>query len=166
MIARPGKLISVMLSEPVAGTVRNFVACPPVTYVHVAADGDWTTESEARPRHNGKIYAAMIDTGADGIFLRQEIAADIDAELTGNGVISGFGESQAGARRARIQIIFPQPDVIFLARGAAVTQFHGDRRSFDLVLGRQLLEYCRLLVDGPNGSYRMEWIGQGRPSRR
>ena len=90
--------------------------------------------------------------------MRPETAAAVGAKLVGNGVTHGLGEPQAETRRARIQIIFPQADVVFLAKGAAVTKFLGDRRSFDLILGRQLLEHCQLLVDGPNGSYRMQWI--------
>jgi hypothetical protein len=142
----------------VTGAAPNFVTCPPVTYVNLAADPDWTEEGGGLPRHDGGIYTALIDTGADGIFVRPEIAAAIGAKLVGNGLTHGLGQPQAGTRRARIQIIFPQANVIFLARGAAVTQFLGDRRSFDLILGRQLLEHCQLLVDGPNGSYRMQWI--------
>jgi hypothetical protein len=46
MITRPGKLISIMRGEPVTGAAPNFVTCPPVTYVNLAADPDWTEERE------------------------------------------------------------------------------------------------------------------------
>jgi predicted aspartyl protease len=157
MIARPGRFIPVVLGEPGAGVAPSFATCPPITYVNLAADADWTMGG-GWPRHNGDVYTALIDTGADTIFVRPEVAAAIGAKLIGNGVIHGLGEPQAGARRARIQIIFPQAEVVYLAKGAAVTPFFGDRRSFDIVLGRQFLEHCQLVVDGPNGAYRLQWI--------
>jgi hypothetical protein len=149
-----------MPSEPAGGASPNFVTCPPVSYVHLASDREWTIESQAMPRHNGEVYAAMIDTGTDACFVRPDVAAAIGAELMGNGVTAyGIGEPQAGIKRATIQVIFPGPGVVFVATGAPVMAFLGDRRSFDLILGRQFLRHCRLLVDGPNGSYRMEWAG-------
>jgi Aspartyl protease len=159
MIENAGRTIRVVLAEPGGGAARNFVGCPPVTFVHLAADPDWARSSHPSPRHNGETYRAMIDTGADAVFVRPEVAAEIGAALTGNGTAQGIGEPQAGVRRATIQIMFPGANVVFVAPDAAVMPFLGDRRSFDLILGRQFLNHCRLLVDGPNSTYRLQWIG-------
>lgn len=159
MIDRPGLPIPVMLGEPVERVPRSFAASPPVVHLHVAADPDWTPESARLPRHNGVVYMGLIDTGSDRIALRPDLASAIGAELTGRGTAHGIGSAQATARRTSVQLIFPGANVCFHSPDAAVIPLPGDARSFDLILGRQFLQHCRLLVDGPNAAYRFEWMG-------
>jgi hypothetical protein len=58
-------MIPVIFGEAIDGALQNFVECPPVIYVHIAADASWTRKSQALPRHNGEIFTAMLDTGAN-----------------------------------------------------------------------------------------------------
>jgi hypothetical protein len=72
----------------------------------------------------------------------------------------GIGGTQGGIKRTSIQVLSLKGDMIFVCLDAAVMVLPGDARSFDAILGRQFLKYCRLLVDGPNGAYRLEWVGE------
>lgn len=159
MIGRSGLPIPVMLGEPIDTVPRSFATSPPVVYVHVAADPDWTPKSARLPRHNGAVYKGLLDTGSDRIALRPNLASAIGAELTGRGTAHGIGGAEATVRRTSIQVIFPGANVCFHSPDAAVIPLPGDARSFDLILGRQFLQHCRLLVDGPNAAYRLEWLG-------
>ena len=158
MIDKPGRPLPIMRGTPIAGAVASFINCPPVTHLYLAADPDWTPESARSPKHNGRIYLALIDTGSDAVAIRPEVALAIGAKLTGNGVSHGIGGSHSGVERASVQVIFPAANVIFHS-DAAVVPLAGDARSFDLILGRTFLKHCRLYIDGPNAAYRLEWIG-------
>jgi hypothetical protein len=160
VIAKPGRMIPVVLGEPIDGAPPNFVECPPVIFVHIAADASWTRSSQVPPSHNDETYTAMLDTGANRTAIRPGVAAAIGALTNGDGVAHGIGGTQAGIKRTSIQILSLKGDVIFVCRDAAVMQLPGDARSFDAILGRQFLKFCRLLVDGPNGAYRLEWVGE------
>lgn len=139
-----------MLGEPPSGSARDFVGSPPIVLVHVAADD--------RP-HNGDIYTALIDTGTDVTAIDQSVAARIGATLSGNGVSRGFGGMRSGVKRTRITITFATANFAFDEPAAGVLDFRAAGQTFDLVLGRAFLRYCRLSLDGPNGDYRLEWIG-------
>jgi hypothetical protein len=159
MMDRPGLPIPVMLGEPIDGVRRSFATSPPVVHLHVAADPDWTPESARLPRHTGAVYIGLLDTGSDRIALRPSLASAIGAELAGRGTAHGIGGAEATVRRTSIQVIFPKANVCFHSSDAAVIPLPGDARSFDLVLGRQFLQHCRLLADGPNAAYQLEWMG-------
>jgi len=158
MIDEPGRPIPVALSEPVGGAAASFVNCPPVIHVYLGADPDWSPTSTESPRHSGKPYMAMLDTGSDHVSIRPDVAAAIGARPRGNGVVlHGFGGARSGIQRATIQVIVPAATIFFLA-DAAIIELSGSARSFDLTLGRAFLRHCRLFVDGPNGCYRLEWV--------
>lgn len=150
MIVPVGRLIPVIFGEPPSGSARDFVGCPPITPVHIAAgDAD----------HDGTIYSALIDTGADVVVIDDSVARRIGATLTGNGVARGFGPTRSGVQRTRITITFPSANFSFEAPNAGVLDFRVGGSTFDLVLGRSFLKHCRLNLDGPNGDYQLAWIG-------
>jgi predicted aspartyl protease len=150
MILPTGCLIPVILGDPPSGSARDFVGCPPIVLVHVAADDR---------QHNGDVFSALIDTGADVTVIDHAIADRIGATLVGNGVSRGFGGMRSGVKRTRITITFATANLAFEEPAAGVLDFRATGLTFDLVLGRAFLRYCRLSLDGPNGDYRLEWIG-------
>ncbi|MFZ1962329.1 MAG: retropepsin-like aspartic protease [Roseiarcus sp.] len=150
MILPAGRPIPVMLGDPPSGSARDFVGSPPIVLVHVAADD--------RP-HNGDTYTALIDTGADVTVIDQAVAHRIGAALVGNGISRGFGGMRSGVKRTRITITFAAANLVFEEPAAGVLDFRVAGLTFDLVLGRAFLRYCRLTLDGPNGDYRLEWLG-------
>jgi Aspartyl protease len=105
----------------------TFITCPPVVPVHLAADSNWSAEGDTPPRHNGEFYSAMLDTGADGIFIRPAVAEALKAPLEGNGLVHGIGETRSGIQYAAIQIVFPSANFTFFAPRAAVTDLAGIR---------------------------------------
>ena len=152
MIGKRGRPIPVMLGEPISGRPSTFTNCPPITLVHVA-NGD-TQE------HDGTSYRAMLDTGSDATCIDESVAKAIGAELFGNGIAHGFGNARGGFKKAEVSILFPSANFTYHCRGAAVMDFHGSGgQPFDVLLGRDFLEYCRFSVDGPNGMYRAEIVG-------
>jgi hypothetical protein len=151
--------IHVFIGEPIDAAPRNFITCPPVVGVYLAADDTWTTESTKTPLHNGVIYYALLDTGSDRIALRSHVATAIGAKLRGNGLVHGTAGTHADVMKTTIQIVSITASFIFLCEDAAVTNLPGDARSFDAILGRQFLRHCRLVVDGPNEAYRFEFCG-------
>jgi predicted aspartyl protease len=104
-------------------------------------------------RHNGSVYSALLDTGSDRVAIRPEIATEIGATLRDNGIVQGTAGTHTDIKKTSIQILPTTERFIFLCPDAAVTRLPGDRRSFDIILGRQFLKLCRLLVDA-----RMELI--------
>ncbi len=149
MILRAGARIAVVRGKSRSGSADDFVGCPPVAYVHVAAGAQMT--------HDGTVYEALIDTGSDVTVISEEVVKKIGATLTGNGVVRGFGGSRAGVQRAYVNIIFPTAGLSFQAPNAGVLDLKSVG-TFDVILGRAFLSHCRLTVDGPNGDYQLEWV--------
>ena len=82
------KEIPVILGPHRAGAKDGFATRPPLILVHLAADPDWSPESEAWPASNRKIYYALIDTGADACAIDEAAANEIGAPPTGNGSVA------------------------------------------------------------------------------
>jgi hypothetical protein len=125
------------------GARQNFVECPPVISVHIAADAAWRRESGVFPLHNGQVYTAMLDTGANRIAIRPEVANAIGAVTNGLGVGRGIGGVQDDIKRTSIQVVSLKGGAVFVCLDAAVMALPGDARSFDAILGRQFLRFCR-----------------------
>jgi hypothetical protein len=149
--------IPVSLGQCRAGAVDDFAGCPPVASVHIAADSHWDTSKGSLPEHNGKIYLALIDTGAESTFIDAAVAAEIDAKPTRYAKVHGIGEPSA-AQGTDIQVIFPGSNLVF-KESAAIQDFRGSGNAWGLVLGRSFLQHCRFLLDGPNATYQLHWIG-------
>lgn len=151
-------LISVMLGEPPSGVPGDFASRPPIALVHVACDAEWKREEGGWPRHDGKRYRALIDTGSEAVAMDHTVAMAINATLGGNGIARGFGSRETHVQRAQIQICFPAANLIYCAWATAL-DFHGDGQTFDLILGRPFLARCELIVNGPGGRYLLTWLG-------
>ncbi|MBU1236014.1 MAG: retropepsin-like domain-containing protein [Gammaproteobacteria bacterium] len=134
----------------------SFVDCPPVIDVHLSSEKDWSDDSGAIPKHDGRTHAALIDTGAENVFISSELALELSFVGTSKATVHGFGDTQkVGA--TDIHIIIPSQNIVFTSR-AAITDLGLAGHTFSLVLGRSFLRHCRLEVDGPSNAYRLWWL--------
>ncbi|SRR6266581_2784212 len=150
----PIRVIPVVLGQPRANGTNDFAGRPPVTYVHIAPD----PRNNSLPTHNGKSYAALIDTGGEDIAIDSAAAQEIGAQAEYPATVHVMGKSLQ-TRGIDIQIIFPSCGLVYRAR-AAILDFRGAGNKWDLLLGRSFLQKCRLRLDGPKGLYQLEWIDQ------
>lgn len=134
----------------------EFVDCPPVVDVYISGEANWSAATGRRPLHNGKTYAALIDTGAEAAVLSKEIALAVGAAETSKAKIHGFDGTQEIAS-TDIHLIIPSQNIVYSSR-AAVSDLTSAGHTFSLVLGRSFLQHCRLIADGPSGRYELWWL--------
>ena len=151
MIDKPGRSIPIVLAPARSGAQDDFIGRPPATMVHIAI-GDNT-------ERDGESYWAIIDTGGDCTAIDSSIATRLNAPLEGNGIAHGYGNPVSGVRHTPVSIIFPTVNVTFFNPKTAVLDFRASGQRWDVLLGRDFLSCCRFQVDGPNGIYRLEWVG-------
>jgi hypothetical protein len=144
--------IPVILGKARAGTPDNFIGRPPVVAVHVTPD-----LSDA-PKHNGRLYHALIDTGAECTAVGAHVAAEIGVQPSGTAIVHGLDGMHPEVQGAKVQVIFPVADLAFATR-APILDFRSGGQTFDLILGRSFLRNCRLLLDGPRQQYEIVWVG-------
>jgi hypothetical protein len=150
--------ILVALGNPRPGVETDFAARPPVIYVHVTYDPNWAAASGAAPRHDGAVYAALVDTGAENTSVDAQIAATIGAPQVGTGIVHAMNGRHNAVSMVDLQIFLPSPNIVFAAK-AAVMDFRADGQTFDLILGRTFLANCEFSLDGPRAAYSLVWRG-------
>lgn len=150
------KQIPVALSKPRLGSGDSFVDCAPIINVHVACDAAWSIHASIAPTHNGKLYGALIDTGAEDTVISEKLAADIGVARSNSAILHGFDGKQT-VEGAMIQVLIPCQNIVFAGR-AAITDLQQAGHMFSIVLGRSFLEHCRLEIDGPACSYKLWWV--------
>lgn len=139
------------------GSGSQFIDCPPIIEVHVSAEPNWSAQSGKPPAHNGILYSALIDTGAEGIAISIELAKAIGAVSSSKALLHGFGGTQE-LNGANIHIFIPMQNIVHSTR-AVISDLKSAGHTFTLILGRSFLEHCRLVVDGPSGLYKLLWVG-------
>jgi hypothetical protein len=90
-------------------------------------------------------------------FCSRHIAEEIGLQLEGAGAVSGSGNIQTDTKDAPLEIHFPAASFGYRCRRAVVVDLHNG--TFDLIFGREFLQGCQLIVDGPNFEYRLHWVG-------
>jgi len=149
------QVIPVRLGASTRSGAGGFTYRPPLVSVHLASDRDWSSERDTWPKHSATTYSALIDTGSDYCGLDQAVADEIEAKPFGNGVVHNWAGTEESVGIASIQIVIP-PCIVFVAE-VALSDFRGKGQQWDVVLGRDFLKNCRLLVDGPTARYHLEW---------
>lgn len=151
--------IPVHLAPPRPGSSADFAGRAPVIEVHVANDPNWSTDATEPPKHNGRLYLAMIDTGADSYAIDAALASELNATSVKSVVAHGWVGTDTKTDAVRVQIFIPRPVNVVLAVEAAVRDFRGAGQQWDILLGRSFLQRCRLIVEGPRSAYSLTWIG-------
>ena len=103
-----------------------------------------------RPDLHAKSVWALIDTGAGGDCIDDELAQGIGLPITEEGWMSGVG----GRHRAYVytgRLYVPSLDRLLFQRFTGVKLGEGDQRH-RVILGRSFLRRYRLAYDGPAGS--------------
>lgn len=150
------RIIPIRLGHRRTNQDTKFVDCPPVTEVHVSVESGWNSASGITPKHNGLLYPALVDTGAESTTISTELAAQIGCSPTSKATMHGFGGTQE-VQSADIHIVIPSQNIVFSCR-AAISPLGLAGHTFAVVLGRSFLQHCRLEVDGPRNEYRLWWL--------
>jgi Aspartyl protease len=149
------KSIPVILGPPITG---GFARRPPLVRVLLAFDETWTPTKGEWPSNNSKSYLALLDTGADFCAVDPVVADEIGAHVEENGDVKIFGGPRKIPGRAVVQVILPTANEVYETR-FAIMDFRGAGQPWDVILGRNFLRHCYLIVDGPGGRYDLEWVG-------
>lgn len=142
--------------ETCAGT--DFATRPPVILVGLAAHQELDPSRPTWPASNGKLYYAVIDTGATNTAIDQTAAKEIGATVYRYTRVHGWKGGESETEVTKIHVLLSEAGAVFCDE-AAIRDFRGDEQHFDLLLGRTFLRYCRFSLDGPNSRYHLEWIG-------
>jgi predicted aspartyl protease len=152
------KPIKVMLGNATcSGT--DFVTRPPLIFVRVGADTNFDPAIPAWPSTNGKLYYALLDTGATNTAIDQAAANEIGAIISGTARLHGWKGGETHAQVTKIQIVLSEAGAVF-CDCAAIRDFRGEGQSWDVLLGRTFLKHCHFGVDGPNSRYYLDWIAE------
>ena len=125
------------MGNPRIGSGSQFIDCPPIVEVHVSAEPNCSAQSEKPPAHNGVLYSALIDTGAEGTAISIELAKAIGAVPSSKALLHGFGGTQE-LNGANIHIFIPMQNVVHSTR-AVITDLKSASHTFTLILGRSFL---------------------------
>jgi predicted aspartyl protease len=139
------------------GISADFAGRPPVIQVYATFDPNWSVKSVSGPRHNGEIYSALIDTGAENTAIDARIAHAIGAPKIGTGIVHAMNGRHKSVSMVNLQIFLPRQNIVFGAKASAL-DFRADGQTFDIILGRTFLAHCSLYVDGPRELYSLEWL--------
>src|SRR5262249_2128349 len=107
--------------------------------VLLSSEAEWNSEMDRPPLNNGRLYRAMIDTGAEGTAIDEGVASEVGAPPVGNATIHDFGDVVQNVAGADLRIFFPSIGVCWTCR-AFRRDFRQSGSRFDLILGRSFLE--------------------------
>jgi predicted aspartyl protease len=97
----------------------------------------------------------LIDTGADSVWLDNELVAFLGATAIGDEIsYSANSQHTSGFYEGLFQIEGLQP---LTCRYLAVA-LRANRRHYDVVIGRAVLSLLRLTIDGPTGAVRLSYL--------
>jgi len=92
----------------------------------------------------------LIDTGADITLIREQIFTALELEISGEVFISGVSDKQGGKNEAvTCYILLEIPDIEFKKRIEVVI----NEQNEDNILGRDILKYLELCLDGPKQKF-------------
>lgn len=152
------RIITVFPAPAPRGQPDDFASRPPIIYVYIACDDNWRVDSAVLPKHTRKVYRAMLDTGASGTSIDDQVADKLGIIPTDERAkLTGFNKVEE-AKVANIQIIIPTHNIV-LAERATLPKLQSIGQQFHVVLGRTFLRHCRFTVDGPDNSYSLCWVG-------
>jgi hypothetical protein len=152
------QIIPVRLGTPTRNGGSEFTFCPPLVAINIASDQEWTKESGQWPRDiNPHKRYALIDTGADHSAIDRAVAAEIGAVPIGSGYTNTWIGTDENVPFVKLQIVIP-PRVLYGGE-AAIKDSRWRGQQWDVVLGRDFLQFCCLWVDGRSCRYHLEYFG-------
>lgn len=133
------------IREPGSAPANMFVGAEPCIEVGFFFDQRFLDRETNKISHDRAV--ALIDTGADGIFVSPHLIKKYNCPVAEGGHdMSINGVPGAKAHRGSLVILenLRVIDLYVIAK-----DFRAEGKPFDIVLGRRFLQFCKLTWDGP-----------------
>ena len=121
----------------------------PSLLVQIGLDLDFRSDSDARPQLPGRLYPALIDTGAFDNAIDLALAISLNLPAAGQFEVAGVH----GLRETNLylaQIYIPALDFTIYGQLGAVRLAEGGQ-PYAALLGRTFLRHFTMTYDGPTG---------------
>jgi predicted aspartyl protease len=122
----------------------DFINCSPCIRVAVTDPSSKVSQ----------VVYGLIDTGADNVWLDNELIVSLGATATGEEISYGASsQHMSSAYEGMIQLEgLPPLTCRYLSMA-----LRENRRRYDVVIGRAVLSLLRLTIDGPTGAVRLSY---------
>jgi hypothetical protein len=147
------------LPNPRSAKAEDFVKSSPCVEVGFFFD---INVSEGRTRSINYTKAiALIDTGADGIYVDHSLIAKYNCPIAiGGEAMTVNGAADSKAHRGSIFLIDQKHTIDAYVIGR---DFKATNSVFDVVLGRRFLQFFKMEWDGSIQSVKLTWKGHQNP---